>query len=134
MPDEDVEAKDPHAEVFNAGIEALLVFYAPDLICYPATGWVEGDAVCYGHDGFRKLGAVWTENVDEVAFEVDDVRDLHDRVLILATFTGRTRDAGLPVRQRFGVINSDIRADGKVGEARFFLTWEEAREAVGLAD
>jgi hypothetical protein len=133
MPDGDVQAKDPHIEVFNAGIEALLVFYASDLVCYPARGWVEGDAVYHGHDGFRKLGAVWTENVDDVAFEIDEVRDLHDRVLILATFTGRTRDEGLAVRQPFGVINSDIRPDGKVGEARFFLTWEEARRAAGLA-
>jgi hypothetical protein len=134
MPEGDVTAKDPHAAEFNAGIESLLVFYASDLVCHPAPGWLEGDAVCHGHDGFRKLGAVWTENVDDVAFEIDEVRDLGERVLILARFTGRTRDEGLPVRQPFGVINSDIRADGKVGEARFFLTWGEARRAAGIDD
>jgi hypothetical protein len=134
MREEDAGASGPGAETFSAGIETLLALYAPDLICYPAPGWVEGDAVCYGHDGFRKLSAVWLEMVDDVSFAIDDVRDLHERVLVLATFSGRSRDTGAPVSQRFGVINSDIRADGKVGEARFFLTWQEAVDAAGLAE
>ncbi|HWX96484.1 MAG TPA: nuclear transport factor 2 family protein [Solirubrobacteraceae bacterium] len=118
-------------EGFSAGIEALLVFYAADVVCYPAPGWVE-DAVCHGHDGFRKLSAVWTENFDEVALEVHEVRDMHERILILAEFTGRSKDSGAPVRQPFGVINSDLRDDGKVGEVRFFLGWEQALAAAGL--
>jgi hypothetical protein len=134
MSEEDAGASSPGAKKFNAGIETLLVLYAPDLVCYPAPGWVEGDAMCHGHDGFRKLSAVWLQNVDDVSFAIDDVRDLHDRVLVLATFSGRSKDEGVPVSQPFGVINSDIRADGKVGEARFFLTWREALDAVGLAE
>jgi hypothetical protein len=90
--------------------------------------------VCHGHDGFRKLAAVWSESTEDGALDVHEVRDLHDRVLILAEFTGRARDTGEPSRQRFGVVNSDLRSDGKVGAVRFFLTWQEAREAVGLAE
>jgi hypothetical protein len=52
---------------------------------------------------------------------------------MLAEFSGRAKDTGSPIRQRFGVINSDLREDGKVGQARFFLDWQEAREAAGLA-
>jgi hypothetical protein len=51
---------------------------------------------------------------------------------VLAEFSGRAKDSGSPIRQRFGVINSDLREDGKVGQARFFLDWQEAREAAGL--
>jgi hypothetical protein len=134
MREEDAGASGPGAETFNSGIETLLALYAPDLVCYPAQGWVEGDAVCHGHDGFRRLSAVWLEKVDDVSFAIDDVRDLHERVLVLATFSGRSKDTGAPVSQPFGVINSDIRADGKVGEARFFLTWQEAVDAAGLAE
>jgi ketosteroid isomerase-like protein len=126
MPDESAEA-------FNAGIEALLVLYASDVVCYPAPGWVQ-DTVCHGHDGFRQLSAVWSERVDQPALQVHEVRDMRDRLLILAEFSGRARDTGMPVHQRFGVINSDLRDDGKVGEVRFFLDWQEARRAAGLAE
>jgi hypothetical protein len=119
------------SEAFTAGIEALLVFYASDVVCYPAPGWVDA-ATCHGHDGFRQLSAVWSENVDDPALEVHEVRDLHDRLLILAEFTGRSRDSGMPLRQPFAVINSDLRDDGKVGQARFFLSWQEARKVAGL--
>lgn len=116
----------------NAAIEAFLMIYAPDVVCHPAPGWIEGDAVRHGHDGFRELAAVWSENTENGSLEVHEVRDMHDRVLVLAEFTGRTRDTGQPSRQVFGAVNSDLRSDGKVGEVRFFLTWQEAREAVGL--
>ena len=124
---------DAHAQAFEAGIEALLAFYAGDVVCYPATGWVE-EPVCHGHEGIRKLSAVWTESMDDVALSVHEVRDMHERVLILAEFTGRARDTGAPTHQRFGVVNSDLRDDGKVGEACFFLTWREALDAVGLSE
>ena len=118
----------------NAAIEAFLSFYAADVVCYPAPGWIDGDAVCHGHDGFRKLAAVWTESTEDGELDVHEVRDLQDRVLVLAEFTGRARDTGEASRQRFGVVNSDLRSDGKVGVVRFFLTWQEAREAVGLTE
>jgi hypothetical protein len=119
-------------DAFSAGIETLLAFYAPDVVCYPAPGWVDV-AVCHGHDGFRQLSAVWSANVDHPTMEIHEVRDMHERLLILAEFIGRDKASGLPIRQPFGVINSDLREDGKVGEARFFLSWQDAREAAGLA-
>jgi hypothetical protein len=114
----------------GAGIEALLQLYAHDVVCYPADGWVAQE-VCHGHDGIRMLSQTWSANVDEPALSVHEVRDLRERVVILAELTGRTRDSGEPVQQEFGVVNSDLRDDGKVGEARFFLSWREAREAAG---
>ncbi|MEA2314925.1 MAG: hypothetical protein QOI03_1617 [Solirubrobacteraceae bacterium] len=121
------------SRVFDAGIEAFLGFYAADVVCYPAPGWVEYP-VCHGHDGMRKLSAVWSEGFEDVALEVHEVRDLQQRLLILAEFTGRTKNGGMPVRQRFGVINSDLRDDGKVGEVHFYLAWQEALDAAGLEE
>src|SRR5438874_1037128 len=120
------------AMTVEASIEAFLEFYAEDVVCYPARGWIEGDRLCHGHDGFRGLAEVWTENIDDGALEVHEVRDLRDRVLVLAEFTGRSRSSGEPRSQRFGAVNSDLRGDGRVGEVRFYLTWQEARDAVGL--
>jgi|SRR5450759_1716740 len=112
-------------EAFDAGIEALLLLYAPDVVCYPASGWVQ-ETVVRGHDGIRSLSAVWSENFDDVAMEVHEVRDLQQRLVILAEFTGRARDTGAPIRQPFGVVNSHIDREGRVGEVRFFLSWLRA--------
>jgi len=118
------------ADAFSAELDSLLLFYAPDVVCHPAPGWVDGDAACHGHDGFRQLGAVWATGVDDPAVEIEEVRDLHDRFLIYAHFTGRSRESGKPIRQSFAAINSDLRPDGKVGEVHFFLSREEALRAV----
>lgn len=120
--------KDRQQAALDEGIEALLRLYAPDVVCYPASGWVADD-VCHGHDGIRMLGETWSAAVEEPALHVHEVRDMHERVVILAELTGRARDSGEQVSQAFGVVNSDLRDDGKVGEARFFLSWQEAREA-----
>lgn len=119
-------------DAFQAAIESLLQFYAPDVVCYPAPGWVE-EQICHGHDGIRRLGAVWSEGQEDVAMRIHDVRDLQQRLLILAEFTGRDRRSGASVSQRFGVINADLREDGRVGEARFFLSWEAALDYAGLS-
>jgi hypothetical protein len=120
--------KDRRQGALDDGIETLLQLYAPDVVCYQAAGWVPDD-VCHGHEGIRMLSETWSAAVDEPALHVHEVRDLHERVVILAELTGRARDSGEPVSQAFGVVNSDLRDDGKVGEARFFLSWQEAREA-----
>jgi hypothetical protein len=109
-------------------MEALLTFYAADVVSYPAQGWV-AEEVCHGHDGIRRLSHTWSENVTDAALDVHEVRDLSRCLLILAELCGRARGSGQPLRQQFGIVNSDIRADGKVGRARFFLSWQEARDA-----
>jgi len=120
-----------HSEAFEGAIESFLSFYADDVVCYPAPGWID-EEVCHGHDGLRRLSAVWSANFDEIAVEVHDVRDLHERLVILARFTGRAKGSDVRVSQPFGAINSRLRDDGKVGEVRFFLSWDEALQAAGL--
>lgn len=119
------------ADSFDAAIESLLMIYAEDVVCYPAEGWVE-EQVCHGHEGIRRLAGVWSQNTDDVTMQIHDVRDLKQRILVLAEFAGRDRDSGEPVTVPFGVLNSDLRADGKVGEARFFLGWDAALEFVAI--
>jgi SnoaL-like domain len=123
---------DGDAEAFEATIDSFLAFYAPDVVCYPAPGWVQ-EEVCHGHDGLRRLGAVWSASFSDVALEIHDVRDLQERLLILGQLSGRDRSSGMPSGQRFGAVNSRLGADGKVGEVRFFLSWSEALDAVGLS-
>ena len=124
--------RDRHAQAFEATIESFLAFYAPDVVCYPAPGWVE-EGVCHGHDGLRRLSAIWSANFKDVALEIHDVRDLRERLVILAQLSGRDKNSGTRLIQRFGAVNSRLDDDGKVGEVRFFLSWSEALDAVGLS-
>jgi hypothetical protein len=124
--------RNPHSQAFEATVDSFLAFYAPDVVCYPAPGWVE-EEVCHGHDGLRRLSAVWSANFTDVALEIHDVRDLRERLVILAQLNGRDRSSGTPSSQRFGAVNSRLGDDGKVGEVRFFLSWREALDAVGLS-
>jgi hypothetical protein len=114
----------------NAEMEALLKFYAPDVVCYPDPDWVDYE-VCHGHDGMRRLIQRWTVQVDDFGLRVHEVRDLGERMLVLAEFTGTLKASGAPVVQPFGIVNSAMR-DGKVGVAHFFLSWEQARRAAGI--
>jgi hypothetical protein len=123
--------QDRHTQAFEAAIESFMAFYAPDVVCYPAPGWVEED-VCHGHEGLRRLSAVWSANFKDIALEIHDVRDLHERLVILARLTGRDRSSGVRLTQSFGAVNSRLRSDGRVGEVRFFLSWDEALQAAGL--
>jgi hypothetical protein len=119
------------AETLNAEMEALLKFYAPDVVCYPDRDWVDYE-VAHGHDGMRRLIARWTVKVDNFGLRVHEVRDLGARMLVLAEFTGTLKAGGAAASQPFGIVNSSMRADGKVGVAHFYLSWEQARRAAGI--
>jgi hypothetical protein len=60
------------------------------------------------------------------------MRDLGDRVLVLAEMTGRIMGSGATVRQPTGLIGVGFRS-GTISEVRSFNTWQRALEAVGQA-
>lgn len=118
-------------EAYNVGgIGALLPFLASDVVWYPAPEWPE-DPLYEGHQGSRKLDALWVENFDDYGWEAHEIRDLHEVVLALAEVRGRAKASGAPFRQQQAIVASDFR-DGTIGQIRFFVTWQQAREAVGL--
>src|SRR5882762_4256773 len=68
--------------------------------------------------------AAFTENFDDCGWEIPEIRDAGERVVVLTEMTGRNKGSGIPVRQRIGIVNSDFR-DGMAGESHLFLAWEE---------
>ena len=134
MSQENVEIVRNAMNAYNSGggIEAMLAFIHSEAVTYPFPEWPE-DSVYRGHEGARRLTAVWTEPFDEYAGEVHEIRDCGDQVVWLGWSTGRIKGAGTPIRQPLGAVFSRFR-DGMIGEGRFFLTWEEALEAAGLKE
>lgn len=115
----------------EGGFEAMLPFFPPDVVWYPGPGWVE-DTEHHGHDGVRRMAAVWTDNFDDLALSPCEMRDLGDRVLVLAEANARIKTTGAAIRQPYAMVYSDFR-EGKIGEVRFYLTWEEGLDRCGLA-
>ncbi len=135
MSQENVAIVHSAFEAFNTGgIEAMLPFLAPDVVYYPppAPRWIE-DAEYRGHAAIRKLSAMWTDNFDNFANEVQEARDTGERVLVLYEQVGRIKGSDRVVRQQVGAVFSDFR-DGRIGKGRFFFTHEEALEAAGLSE
>jgi ketosteroid isomerase-like protein len=131
MAQQNVEIVRKSFEAHSAGgIEASLPFYAPDFVWDAGPEWVE-DRIYRGHDGARKLDAVFIDNFEDYALAVHEIRAVGDRVLALYEATGRIKDSGLPIRQPIGIVLSHFH-DDMIGQVRSFFSWREALEAVGL--
>jgi len=125
---ENVETIRTVFEVFNReGFEATVPFLTPDTVWYPFPEW-PGDSEYHGPAGARRQVAEWTENFDDYRWEVDDVIESGEAVVLLARHTGRIKGAGTRVEQRISAVFTDFDGEGRTGRAWFFLSWEEARE------
>ncbi len=113
------------------GTEAGLPFFADDVILYPVAEWAE-DPAYHGHDGVRRMIAIWTHPFEDFAWEVHEIRGVDERVLVRTEMTGRIKGSVAPIRERYSIVCSDFR-NGTIGEVRFFQTWQEALKVVGLA-
>lgn len=111
-------------ERFNArGAESILEDTTPDVRAIPFSEW-PGDPLYEGHDGFLKLVAEWTENFDDYSWQIEEVRESPEGVVILARHGGRTKGDGIWVEQPVGAV-WQFRGD-LVAEMHYFLTWDEA--------
>src|SRR5436189_2215126 len=125
MSQENVEVVRQGFEAFaTGGVEAALASFAPDVVLYAFPEW-PGPSEYRDHDGMRALMAEWSENFDDFEMEVHEIREVGDRVLLLAETVGRIKGARVPIRQPFGAFYWDFR-NGQIGETRNFLTWREA--------
>ena len=130
MSQENVETVERAIAAYNAGgIDAFLSFHAPDTVWYALPEWLE-DPMYRGHDGARKLAAAFTDNFDNFTFELHDIRDAGDRVVVHATMAGETKGSAVSTRRRLGIVYSDFR-NGMIGELRYFPSWHDALKAVG---
>jgi ketosteroid isomerase-like protein len=133
MSQENVEiVRDAFQAFTAAGVDAALSFVPPDVVWYPTDRWLD-DSTYRGHDGMRMLAAAFSENFDDFRFEVHDVRDAQDRVVVLVDMTGRIKHSGAEVSQRLGFVISGFR-DGQFREVRAFSSWPDALKVVGLAE
>jgi ketosteroid isomerase-like protein len=116
-------------DAFKAGgFDAMLEFFTPDVVWHPIPGWIE-DAEYRGHDGTRRMSALFTDNFTDLTLEPRDVREIEGRVLVLVDSTGKSRHDGVPIEMKPAFLYWNFR-EQKIGDVRFFLSWEEGTLAL----
>lgn len=120
-----------HSAFAEHGIEGTVQFSTHDIIIYSVAEWPD-DPEYHGYDGIRTLSRQWTENVDDVGFDLHELHDAGDSVVSLYEMTGRIKGSATPVKQRLAAVFSDFR-DGQFGQLRYFASWSDALEAAGLS-
>jgi uncharacterized protein len=85
-----------------------------------------------GHEGIRELLRLTDEVFDQFVYEVDDMVDAGDSVLVLGRIRARGLQSGATGTQH-GALVFQLR-DGLVVAYRSYLDREEARAAVGLRE
>ena len=104
-------------------------------ICAPDVEWVEdprrADGRAYvGHAAVLGSWQRWLEQWDRYGFEIEEVLDCGDEVLVCATERARGAGSGASVEARlYALIGM---RDGKVARYREFTDGEDARRAAGI--
>jgi hypothetical protein len=117
---------------FAADVDAPQPFLSAAFTWYTAPGWVEASEY-RGLEAVRGFFRQWADSFEDFALHGKEGHDLGERVLVRLRVQGRAKASGMPIAWDFGVVFADF-CDGTVGEARAFMSWEDALQAVGLAE
>ena len=85
-----------------------------------------------GHDGVRRWMRTWYEAFEDVIYDVEELIDAGEHVMLVITQRGRGRASGAEVSVR--MYGAWTVRDGKVVRVAWFLDRAEALEAVGLTE
>jgi ketosteroid isomerase-like protein len=128
MSRENMELTQRAIDAWNAdGVEGAVRFAPEDVLWHPFPEWIEA-AEYRGHQGIREVVGVWTDNFDEYTLHAEELRDFGEVVVVLGEQRGRMKGSGTLLTQPLGWVATDFR-DGRIGEAFFFVTWDEALRA-----
>jgi ketosteroid isomerase-like protein len=115
-------------EVFNrSGSAAALDTADRAIVMHTAPEW-PGEKLHKGRESCIALLDDFMEPFDEYRWDVDQVRELGDRVLTLVHHSGRA--GGSWIKQEFAAIWRI--EDGRLAELWFYFTWDDALAAAGV--
>jgi ketosteroid isomerase-like protein len=132
MSEENVELVRGTINAWNRGdYEAWIDGFDSECEFRPLRAQLEGQAY-RGHDGLRQFIDDLTLEWEQVRFEVGEIRDVGDKVLVLIRFRGRGRASGADLDVPVGIVGKA--RGGKITEARMFSDPGDAVQAVGLPE
>lgn len=116
------------AALNRGDVEGVLRLAAEDVVFLPARSAVEGGY--YGHVGLRKFLADDAENFAVFQVDLQEVRDLGDRLDVIGTIRIRGRGGGVETDIPMAGVASY--QDGKMTRWEDFRERRRALDAVGL--
>jgi ketosteroid isomerase-like protein len=117
-----------HDAYTQGDFETALSLLDPEIEWFPQPN--APDAAYRGHEGVRESLTQWVGTWEGYRFEVDEIIDVGDQVLVRARQRGRGKGSGLEIEAT--QFNVWTLRDGKAVRMRMFGHEEEALEAVGL--
>ena len=116
---------------FHAGDAAgALVCFSEDVVSE-----APGRPDLMGGQGREALGTLvgsWVESWEDWNEEINEVRDLGDRVMVLSTQHGRAKSTGIEISMQYAILY-EVR-NGELSGMCLYSTADEALEAAGLSE
>jgi ketosteroid isomerase-like protein len=132
MSQENVEIVRSAVEAYeHEGLDGSMRYYAPE-IEWSTTDLSIERATYRGHDGVRRFFGSFDREFDDLRFDVEDLIDAGNQVIVTIRIGGRGKASGAPVERTWSYVCS-LR-DGMIYHVRTFTSQAEALEAAGLSE
>jgi hypothetical protein len=86
-----------------------------------------------GYEGLERWLRDNDEQFSEWQVEADDVRDVGDQVILIATITAKGRESGVVLRFPIATVFT-FGSDRRIWQARIYTEVDDALKAVGLSE
>jgi ketosteroid isomerase-like protein len=131
MSQENDEVVSRMYEAFSRGdAEAALSYLDPDVVI-DASHRVDG-RIGHGREELTAILAEWLGTWEGWEQEVQEIRDLGERVLVIETQRGRGKGSGIAWEGRFGMLYAVAR--GRITRWTVYDDLPKALEAAGLSE
>jgi ketosteroid isomerase-like protein len=131
MPNENVEIVRRMYEAFDRGdLEAALGCFDPGVVL-DARHRVDG-GIAHGREALAATVAEWIGTWDGWRENVEEMRDVDNRVMVISTQGGRGKESGIEWENRFAMLFDVER--GQITRWTIYDDVDEALEATGLRE
>ncbi len=132
MSEENLETVRRMYDAFHAGdAETALGFFDPEVLVDPSPARFDFP-VGKGRAHISALTASWIASFDEWREEIEEIRDVDGRILVVSIQRGRGKGSGIDVESRYALIYE--LHGGKITGLRMYRSPEAALEAAGLSE
>jgi len=132
MSRESVEVVREAIAAFNSGdVDRVLAIVRPDFEGSVAPELSAEPDTYRGSDGIRRYFASFREAFEQISFEIEDLADAGDSIVIGMRMSALGKLTKIRVEQRNAGVWTVV--DGKVARVDTYATFDDARAAAGLA-
>jgi ketosteroid isomerase-like protein len=131
MSEENVEVVSRMYEAFRRGDAEAAFGYIDPAVVTDASHRVDG-RIGHGRDELTAILGEWLGTWDDWRQEVEEMRDLGDRVLVIETQRGRGKGSGIEWEGRFGMLYE--LESGKITRWTIYDDLTKAMEDTGLSE